>query len=71
MGDAAEVLLVHVSLDGWCQGCRELWSRLVPFPCTQVDWARHVHETTEDAGSRPAPGASRLIEVFQRDASGE
>ena len=43
--DTAAVLRSHLPENGWCRGCREHWSRLVPFPCTQVEWAWHVDET--------------------------
>ncbi|SCG65445.1 hypothetical protein GA0070609_4054 [Micromonospora echinaurantiaca] len=34
------ILAVHVrGIDGMCVGCRAWWSRLVPYPCWQVDWA--------------------------------
>ncbi|MFF5074804.1 hypothetical protein ACFY2R_27315 [Micromonospora olivasterospora] len=34
------ILAVHLrGLDGMCVGCRAWWSRLVPYPCWQVDWA--------------------------------
>ncbi len=45
---AAELLKTHVADDGWCRGCRQQWSRLVPYPCTQAEWARHVDEASED-----------------------
>jgi hypothetical protein len=41
---AAAVLAVHIAEDGWCRGCRDQWHRLVPSPCTQAEWATHVHE---------------------------
>jgi hypothetical protein len=47
---AAEVLRTHVADDGWCRGCRDQWSRLVPYPCTQAQWARHVNEARKDVG---------------------
>lgn len=50
---AKEVLTVHVAEDGWCRGCRDQWHRLVPFPCTQAEWATHVHEAdTEPEADR-------------------
>jgi hypothetical protein len=45
----AEVLAVHVAEDGWCRGCRDQWQRLVPFTCTQAEWATHALE----AGAEP------------------
>ncbi|MFJ6196927.1 hypothetical protein [Micromonospora sp. NPDC092111] len=34
------ILAVHVrGLDGMCVGCHRWWSRLVPYPCWQVNWA--------------------------------
>lgn len=34
------ILAVHLrGLDGMCVGCRAWWSRLVPYPCWQVEWA--------------------------------
>jgi hypothetical protein len=41
---AAEVLAAHVAEDGWCRGCRDLWGRLVPYPCTQAEWATRIRE---------------------------
>jgi hypothetical protein len=52
---AAAVLTVHVAEDGWCRGCRDQWQRLVPYPCTQAEWAAHIHE----AGIRTGPEAGR------------
>ena len=50
---AATVLTVHVAEDGWCRGCRVQWQRLIPFPCTQAEWAAHVHEAdTEPEADR-------------------
>jgi hypothetical protein len=45
-----EVLATHVAEDGWCRGCREQWGRMVPHPCTQAEWAAHVHEAEPEAG---------------------
>jgi hypothetical protein len=45
---AAEVLQAHVAQDGWCRGCRDQWNRLVPYPCTQVEWAQHVNEASKE-----------------------
>jgi hypothetical protein len=40
---AQRVLEIHVADDtGLCQGCQELWGRLVPYPCTQASWATSV-----------------------------
>lgn len=34
------ILLAHrPGADGLCVGCRAWWSRLVPYPCWQVEWA--------------------------------
>ena len=34
------ILLAHrLGADGLCAGCRAWWSRLVPYPCWQVEWA--------------------------------
>ncbi len=39
-GPERTILAVHVrGLDGMCAGCRVWWSRLVPYPCWQVEWA--------------------------------
>ena len=45
--DAAHSILAdHVAgVDGFCTGCREQWSRLVPAPCEQSRWALLVVET--------------------------
>ncbi len=51
---AAEVLTVHVAEDGWCRGCRDQWQRLVPHPCTQAEWAAHIHEA--GSGREPEVG---------------
>jgi hypothetical protein len=41
--EARDLLRSHRADEaGMCAGCRELWQRLAPFPCTQVDWARAV-----------------------------
>jgi len=34
---------------GVCAGCRAWWGRLVPYPCTQVEWALIMagHEMTQ------------------------
>ncbi|MEU8263225.1 hypothetical protein AB0C02_21665 [Micromonospora sp. NPDC048999] len=41
------ILAVHVrGLDGMCAGCRAWWSRLVPYPCWQVEWATSRHART-------------------------
>ena len=48
---AAGVLTVHAAENGWCRGCRDQWRRLVPHPCTQAEWAAHIHE----AGARSEP----------------
>lgn len=40
----AEVLAGHADDDGWCLGCRKQWNRLIPYPCTQVEWALHVRD---------------------------
>jgi hypothetical protein len=40
---AQRVLEIHVrDQTGMCHGCRELWARLVPYPCTQARWATSV-----------------------------
>nr|WP_028570140.1 hypothetical protein [Salinispora tropica] len=42
MGDRQErtILAAHLrGPDGMCVGCRAWWSRLVPYPCWQVEWA--------------------------------
>lgn len=40
MSQEQSVLSVHVrSMDGMCAGCRVWWSRLTPYPCSQVRWA--------------------------------
>lgn len=34
------ILATHVrGPDGMCAGCRAWWSRLTPYPCSQVEWA--------------------------------
>ncbi|MFJ6199797.1 hypothetical protein [Micromonospora sp. NPDC092111] len=34
------ILAVHIrGVDGMCVGCRAWWSRLTPYPCSQVNWA--------------------------------
>ncbi|MEU6024572.1 hypothetical protein [Micromonospora sp. NPDC047134] len=39
-GAEQAILAVHLrGLDGLCVGCRAWWSRLVPYPCWQVEWA--------------------------------
>ncbi|WP_038841268.1 hypothetical protein [Salinispora arenicola] len=42
VSDGPEQLILTAHLrgrDGMCVGCRAWWSRLVPYPCWQVDWA--------------------------------
>ncbi|MET8121303.1 hypothetical protein [Micromonospora sp. NPDC005189] len=42
MNDEQEqrIIRMHLrGLDGMCTGCRVWWSRLVPYPCWQVEWA--------------------------------
>ncbi|GAA2704685.1 hypothetical protein GCM10010429_12230 [Micromonospora olivasterospora] len=42
MNDDQERAILAVQfrgLDGMCVGCRAWWSRLVPYPCWQVEWA--------------------------------
>ncbi len=41
---AAVVLAMHNARDGMCGGCIQVWARLVPFPCSQRQWAVGVVE---------------------------
>ncbi|SCG57821.1 hypothetical protein GA0070609_3362 [Micromonospora echinaurantiaca] len=39
-GQEQVILAAHVQAsDGLCAGCRAWWSRLVPYPCWQIEWA--------------------------------
>jgi hypothetical protein len=41
--DATGILTSHrPANDGLCAGCRALWDRLAPYPCTQAEWAQRV-----------------------------
>lgn len=51
-GTAAQVLATHVAEAGWCRGYRDLWSRLVPYPCTQAEWATRVHDGADSTEVR-------------------
>ena len=58
----AEVLAGHADEGGWCLGCREQWDRLIPYPCTQVEWALRVRDeisasATEDHANEPSVSA--------------
>ena len=51
------ILAAHVpDRDGLCAGCRQWWSRLTPYPCSQVDWATSLQAqllTAVILGGRP------------------
>lgn len=62
--DAVTVAGLHVpDRDGWCVGCLQVWGRLVPYPCTQAEWAQAVLAAPDLDGrpdrDRPAPDAPR------------
>jgi len=41
--DAQTILDGHTcDAVGMCAGCRVMWNRLTPHPCTQASWARAV-----------------------------
>jgi hypothetical protein len=55
---AAEVVRQHTpDPDGWCTGCLNLWGRLTPYPCTQVEWAAAVHAADVDGRGGAGPGS--------------
>jgi len=39
---AVTVAALHVSHDGICGACLDLWARLAPAPCVQARWAATV-----------------------------
>jgi hypothetical protein len=52
---ALDVLSRHTVDDfGMCAGCQAMWSRLIPYPCTQVSWARAVIGAAYRAGPATA-----------------
>ena len=41
--DAQTILARHTRDSvGMCAGCRTMWNRLAPYPCTQAAWAQAV-----------------------------
>lgn len=41
--DAQTILARHTrDAVGMCAGCRTMWNRLAPYPCTQAAWAEAV-----------------------------
>jgi predicted anti-sigma-YlaC factor YlaD len=43
IADARTVLVQHTADHiGMCTGCRAMWDRIAPYPCTQVSWAHAV-----------------------------
>jgi hypothetical protein len=54
------ILDQHTENDlGMCAGCRALWHRLIPYPCTQVVWARAVLDQRPNAETTASPEAAR------------
>jgi len=47
------VLEVHKpSALGMCAGCMQTWWRLVPFPCSQSEWAVRLAEQLASEGKK-------------------
>jgi hypothetical protein len=50
--------------DGTCTGCVSTWGRIVPYPCTQAEWAHAVLDRTaaihDQAAPAPTPSNARV-----------